>query len=561
MKIAFFLGSPDINGGTYVIFEHATRLQKLGHIVFLLTDENIDPVRYAWHPAASALQWRTYHDDNLEYFDFTIATWWQSIFLLKLIKSRRYLYFVQSIESRFFPSRDTNVFLHWDIDILRDWCENTYRIPLPVITEADWIRKYLHQHYNKPSYLVHNGIRKDLYTHTGKQIKAREEGKVRVLVEGPLGVFFKNVERTIEICRQAKVDEVWLLTSSDVSEYKGVDRCFSKVPIKETAAIYRSCDILVKLSYVEGMFGPPLEMFHCGGTALVYDVTGHDEYIRHEENSIVVKKDDEDDVISWLNRLKKEPLLLAKLKEGAKKTADEWPGWDASAELFEKALMDCVVKTSEMSSEFLENFTDFCQRIRETCVRDRGLGRFSEREQRISHVEEPFVNHLQIHWDRTTGYRSELTDAYQSGKWSRCCVTLPAQNSPILTIRVDPSVRIGVVAIRSIRIFEKTSEKLLAEWNVKSCWETITVSGTANLLQAIPYPVLEAYGEDPQLILPEIAVTPSNEEISVEVEVFEMSMLQALKKNIFDEIVHDSFVERLKRYGKKFFVFLNKATS
>jgi glycosyltransferase involved in cell wall biosynthesis len=109
-------------------------------------------------------------------------------------------------------------------------------------------------------------------------------------VEGPLGVSYKNVEKTIELCRQAEVDEIWLLTSSEVTDYPGVNRCFSRVPITETAAIYRSCDLLVKLSYVEGMFGPPLEMFHCGGTALVYDVTGHDEYIRHQQNSIVVPR-------------------------------------------------------------------------------------------------------------------------------------------------------------------------------------------------------------------------------------------------------------------------------
>jgi len=96
-------------------------------------------------------------------------------------------------------------------------------------------------------------------------------------------VFFKNVEKTIELCLQSDADEIWLLTSTEISEYPGVDKCFSRVAIEKTPEIYRSCDVLVKLSYVEGMFGPPLEMFHCGGTAIVYDVTGHDEYIKHKK--------------------------------------------------------------------------------------------------------------------------------------------------------------------------------------------------------------------------------------------------------------------------------------
>ena len=63
-----------------------------------------------------------------------------------------------------------------------------------------------------------------------------------------------------------------------------------KITCHADSGIYRSCDVIVKLSYVEGMFGPPLEMFHCGGTSIVYDVTGHDEYIVHGKNGLVAKK-------------------------------------------------------------------------------------------------------------------------------------------------------------------------------------------------------------------------------------------------------------------------------
>ena len=83
------------------------------------------------------------------------------------------------------------------------------------------------------------------------------------------------------------------MTASAVEAVAGVDRVFSRVPILETPRVYRSCDVLVKLSYIEGMFGPPLEMFHCGGTAIVYRVTGHEQYIRHDDNSLVVTPDDE----------------------------------------------------------------------------------------------------------------------------------------------------------------------------------------------------------------------------------------------------------------------------
>ena len=86
------------------------------------------------------------------------------------------------------------------------------------------------------------------------------------------------------------------------------------------------------------MFGPPLEMFHCGGTAVVYDVTGHDEYIVDGENALVVTTDDESGVVAAINRLKADPALLLSLKEGARRTAAAWPDWSDVSPRFADAL-------------------------------------------------------------------------------------------------------------------------------------------------------------------------------------------------------------------------------
>ena len=47
--------------------------------------------------------------------------------------------------------------------------------------------------------------------------------------------------------------------------------------------IYNQCDVLLKMSKVEGVFGPPLEMMACGGTCVVGNVSGYDEYCVHEK--------------------------------------------------------------------------------------------------------------------------------------------------------------------------------------------------------------------------------------------------------------------------------------
>ena len=103
----------------------------------------------------------------------------------------------------------------------------------------------------------------------------------------------------------------------------------------------------MKLSYVEGMFGPPLEMFHCGGTAVTYDVTGHDEYLVGGLNSLVISRDDEDGVVSGLRRLAADRDLLGSLRQGARHTAEAWPDWDASGESFASALRALPVSPSQ----------------------------------------------------------------------------------------------------------------------------------------------------------------------------------------------------------------------
>ena len=97
-------------------------------------------------------------------------------------------------------------------------------------------------------------------------------------------------------------------------------------------------------------------MFHCGGTCIVYDVTGHDEYVQHKKNGIVVKTDSEQDVVNYLNELRENRNVLANLKEGAIKTAELWPDWSQSSELFEKAILKAALKAT-VSHELLKRYS------------------------------------------------------------------------------------------------------------------------------------------------------------------------------------------------------------
>ncbi|WP_339133705.1 MAG: glycosyltransferase family 4 protein [Candidatus Electrothrix sp. GW3-4] len=505
MKIGIFLGSPRINGGTYVIYEHGSRLKKRGHQVILVTKQKVTPEEHAWHSAAHELEWLTLEQAKAESFDMVLATWWQSPFLLHELQSTHYAYFVQSIETRFFEEPDPTNYSTKDVAVWQELCEKTYSYALPIITEATWIQEYIYRKYNNYPQLVRNGVRKDIYTAEGKAVAPREPGRFRVLVEGPVDVAYKNVLASIKLAKEAGADEIWLLTSSDVDQYAHVDRVFSQIPIHETPKIYRSCDLLLKLSYVEGMFGPPLEMFHCGGTALVYDVTGHDEYIVHDRNSYVVARDEEDEVIRYLRHLKENPQELERLKQGAIQTASEWPDWDECADLFEKALIEIAAKRPA-SRQYFKQRTEELFKTRKPFIQTVAQKVFSDREKAVWSGEETDKNNFaELYWDGHGKFSSEKSQwrHYKSEEWTTISFELPVGESP-LWLRLDPSTRTGLVEISFLTVCNKTQEKEIISFREQDDFQKLFLIGDAKWLFPEKKNIIFSYGPDPIFVLPEL---------------------------------------------------------
>ena len=61
---------------------------------------------------------------------------------------------------------------------------------------------------------------------------------------------------------------------------------------EEMSELYARSDVVLKMSSVEGMFGPPLEGFHRGATCVVTPVSGHEEYVEHGWNGLLTDWED-----------------------------------------------------------------------------------------------------------------------------------------------------------------------------------------------------------------------------------------------------------------------------
>ncbi len=505
MRIGFLLGWPGISGGSYVIYEHASRLKRRGHSVAIITRQEVRPEDHAWHSSAAELDWLTLRQARTECFDVVLATWWETAFLLRKLKAKHCAYFVQSIESRFFEPPDPQHPRNIERTLWRGICEQTYSCAVPMITEARWIQEYLHRHHNNWPHLVRNGIRKDIYTAQGEAVAPRQLGRFRVLVEGPVEVFFKNVPAAVRLAKEAGADEIWLLTSSAIESYPDADRVFSRVPIHETPVIYRSCDLVLKLSHVEGMFGPPLEMFHCGGTALVYDVTGHDEYIVHDLNAYVVKRDDEAEVVRLLRHLKANPAELERLKQGAAATAAAWPDWDACAAQFEQALLK-IAAGSPVSRTYLQNWTREQFRSQKPFVRAVLQKQFAEREKADWAGKAADQNNfIRFSWSGDGKFTDQQSQwrHYQSGEWTNCAFSLRVDELP-LWLRLDPSCRFGITEFDCIIVRNASQCREIMAFREQEEFQQFFLAKDLKWLCPEQGNIVLTYGPEPIILLPTV---------------------------------------------------------
>jgi glycosyltransferase involved in cell wall biosynthesis len=337
MKIGFLVGDiVHISGGSNVIIEHAAGLAALGHDVVLIPPTPADS-QGSWHPKLKGLSIRPLDDCRGETFDFLFATWWLTWFDLHQLDARVYGYFNQSYESRFHPER------HYKLQN-----RSTYSLPLFFVTEARWLEQFIRhlQPQARVAY-VPNGLSPE-YFPVRREVPKRR-GPLRVIVEGPWGVPFKGVKESFDLleraARQIPLTVGWLTSYAGgqrpVISGKPV-KVWERIGIHEVADVLREHDVMLKLSTVEGMYGPPLEMFSQGGTAITTPVSGCDEYVVHGHNALLAPSSDASAAVRYLVRLSENDEVSSMLRRNALATAQAWPDWKAATGQFATALEEAV---------------------------------------------------------------------------------------------------------------------------------------------------------------------------------------------------------------------------
>jgi O-antigen biosynthesis protein len=325
MKIAYLLPGCGVSGGIAVVCQHANRLLRRGHQVYLLTETQEDNINWFPNQRVPIVQLINYPKD----LEILVATGWTTSFTVARLPAKNKFYFVQSDETRFHPKGS----------VAQRITTLSYSFGFNYFTEARWIRTWLMENFGHEAELVPNGLDSDIFF-PAKPLTPKGE-KPRILLEGAIGLAYKGMEEAFTAVSDLDV-EVWCVSSYGKPKpgWK-CDRFFEQIPMTEMRRIYSSCDILLKLSRVEGFFSPPMEMMACGGAVVVGKVTGYDEYIVDGYNALVVDPCNVDDAKAAINRILSDRELYNKLIMNGLTTAKAWQ-WEQSIDRLEAYFLDVL---------------------------------------------------------------------------------------------------------------------------------------------------------------------------------------------------------------------------
>ena len=316
-KVVFILPGLGISGGIAVVLKHASMLIAAGQDVLVINvgpEANLDWLGVNTVPIVQATDARRYLFENI---DCLFATGWQTAEWLDKFDAKQKYYFVQSDERRFTDDPET-----------RKEIESTYRRSCRYLTEAFWIRDLLKTEFGHDAAYVPNGIDLSIFRPL-PPIARKGPKKLRVLLEGPIAIPFKGMADSYRAVCDLDV-EIWIVSSAGKppADWR-YDRFFEGVAFNEMPKIYSSCDIFLKMSRVEGFFGPPMEAMACGCAVVVGKVSGYSEYIVHEMNALVVESGDVAGAKESVRRLIFDKSLRTALINGGLKTVKDW-SWEKS---------------------------------------------------------------------------------------------------------------------------------------------------------------------------------------------------------------------------------------
>ena len=313
LRVIYVTEGTGVGGGHRDVFEHLNRLRERGHDAVLYSLEGPPdwfalraPVRSfeTYEELAAALS----GEDAIQ-----VATWWgtaRHVWRGSLRRGRP-VYFVQDIETSYYPGRDAYA------EENRARVLASYREEFRFMTISRWNRERLAE-LNLEAELVPPGI--DLDTFRAVDVVRRDDMLLALGRSNPL----KNLPLTVDAWRL--LDPRPELCMFGVEPELGRQYGARYVEAPTDAGVndlLNEASAFVQTSVHEGFCLPPLEAMAAGAPVVCTDAHGNRDFCRDGENCLLVEPE-AGAVAAAINRVMREPELRQRLVAGGVETVGEY---------------------------------------------------------------------------------------------------------------------------------------------------------------------------------------------------------------------------------------------
>lgn len=321
LHVVYVMTHVGICGGTKIILEHVNYLSRYRHhvtIVAHFTKPNWFPleprVNYIQVPFTEELTL------GIPPCDVIVATYWREISECIARKIAPVVYFEQG---------DYHLF-DWDNVLPRekDYIYKQLQLPSFIYTvsggAADQLKKIFHQN----AAVIHNGINTQIFHHrySGKKEMKTELTITTIGSENSLFKGVDGIKQALAILSAAgyRYRFIWI-TPDEPSERVGV--VYVNPKQYKIGELLRKTDIYVCNSLYESFSLPVLEAMACGCAVITTPNKGIMEYAVDQQNCLMVKMNDPQDLAAKIAELYLDNKLLSRLSEAGIKTADDF-SWE-----------------------------------------------------------------------------------------------------------------------------------------------------------------------------------------------------------------------------------------
>lgn len=321
LHIVYIMVWTQVCGGSKIILEYANRLTQKNHDVTIVTFDKKpqwfkleDNVTFIQVPKGVDIK------EYIPQCDLIVATSWKCIY--------------EAIESNiapvvFFEQGGSHLFEAENIDSnkLQIIKHRIGLVPF-VYTVSSYSRDKMLEIYNQDSKVICNSVDSNVFF---PRDSYEDKDNIELAMIGSEDFKFKNVGEILEAYRilAKKYSNLSLNWITQTQPTKNPEKAIVNPPQKEIGEILRRSDIYVCNSEYESFGLPTLEAMTCGAAVITTDTGGMRDFIRENENGLIVNKHDINDLVQKIEMLINDKNLRERIARNGLETAKTM-NWDES---------------------------------------------------------------------------------------------------------------------------------------------------------------------------------------------------------------------------------------